>query len=52
MLCHLMQNQLVRIDFELEKDRPKDLEIRELNDTEKFTSQAHLTFENIVTNLL
>ena len=35
LLCHLMQNQLLSIDAELEKDRFKCLEMRELNDTEK-----------------
>ena len=38
MFCHLMQNKLRGIDGELEKDRFKSLETRELNDTEKFTS--------------
>ena len=35
MLCHLMQNKLLSIDAELEKDRFKCIEMRELNDTEK-----------------
>ena len=34
MLCHLMQNQLLSIDAELEKDQFKGLEMRNLNDTE------------------
>ena len=33
-----MQNKLLGIDGELEKDRFKSLETRGLNDTEKFTS--------------
>ena len=40
MLCHLIQNKLLSIDAELEKDQSKCLEIRGLNDTEKFTSQV------------
>ena len=39
MLCHLMQNKLLSIDAGLEKDRYKDLEVRELNDAEKFILQ-------------
>ena len=35
-----MQNHLLSIDAELEKDRFKGLEMRERNDTEKFTSQV------------
>ena len=38
MFCHLMQNKLLSVDGELEKDRFNGLETRELNDTEKFTS--------------
>ena len=33
-----MQNKLLGIDGELEKDQFNGLETRELNDTEKFTS--------------
>ena len=40
MLCLLMQNQLLSIDAELEEDRFKGLEMTELNDTEKCTSQV------------
>ena len=36
MPCHLMKNKLASIDNELEKDHFKGLEMRELNDTEKF----------------
>ena len=35
-----MQNMLSAIDAELEKDQRKDIEMGELNDTEKFTSQV------------
>ena len=38
MFGHLMQNKLLSVDGELEKDRFNGLETRELNDTEKFTS--------------
>ena len=40
MLCHLMQNKLSSIDGELEKHRCKGVEMRELNDTTKFTLQV------------
>ena len=40
MLCHMMQNELLSIDAELEKDWFKGLQIRELNDTEKFPSHV------------
>ena len=40
MLCHLMQNKFFIIGDELEKDRCKDVELRELNDTEGFTSDV------------
>ena len=36
MSCHLMQNQLLSIDAELEKDRSRDLEMTELNDAGPF----------------
>ena len=35
MLRHLMKDNLLSIHAELEKDRYKDLGLRELNDTEK-----------------
>ena len=35
MLFHLMQSKLLSIGAELEKDRFKGLEMRELNDAEK-----------------
>ena len=38
-----MQNNLVSIDAELEKDRFKGLEMREINETEKFASQVFYT---------
>ena len=37
-----MQNKLSSIGAELEKDRCKSVEIRQLTDTEKFTSQLLL----------
>ena len=37
-LRHLIQNKLFSIGAQLEKDRCKHVEMRELNDTEKFTS--------------
>ena len=40
MLSHLMYNKLLTIDNELEKDWFKVLEMRELNNTEKFASQV------------
>ena len=42
MLCHLMQNKLCSVVVELEKDRCKGVEMRELNNIEKFTSHAFL----------
>ena len=43
MLCHLMQNKLSSVGAELGKYRCKGVEMKELNDTEKFTSQGLLT---------
>ena len=40
ILCHLMQNKLSSVGAELEIDRCKDVEVRELNDKEKFNSQV------------
>ena len=43
MLCHLMQNQLLNIDAKLiKKYQVKDLEMRELNDTENIYFTGHL----------
>ena len=36
MLHHLIQHKLLSIDAELEKDRCKGVEMRELNDTKRF----------------
>ena len=41
--------RLSSIGVELEKDRCEGVEMRELNDTEKFTSQVQvLTFQEVV----
>ena len=40
MVSRMMQNKLLRVDAELEKDQFKSLKIIELNDTEKFTLQV------------
>ena len=42
MLCHLIQNMLSNIGAELAKDGCKVVEMRELNNTEKLTSQVLL----------
>ena len=39
MLCHLMQNKSSSVSAELEKDLCEGVEMRELNDKDKFTSQ-------------
>ena len=36
-----MRNKLLSIDAELDEDSFKGLEMRVINDTEKFTSQVH-----------
>ena len=51
MLCRLMQNKLFIIGAELEKDRRKGIEMRELNDTKRFTSQF-LSVPTLSSNLL
>ena len=45
-LCHLMQNKLMNIDAELEKDRFRGLEMRELNDTKIVISQVLCDVDN------
>ena len=48
MLSHLMQSKLLSIGAESEKDRFKGLEMRKLNDTKKFTSQALLVLRTTI----
>ena len=40
VLQHLMQNKLSDIGVELQKDQREGVEMREVNETEKFTSQV------------
>ena len=46
---HLMRNKLSGVGGELGKDRCNGVEIRELNDTEKFTSQVFSYLLNVGT---
>ena len=45
MLHHLMLNKLLSIGAELEKDRCKGVEMRELNDTENLLHTSFVTFD-------
>ena len=45
MLRHLMQNQLLSTDAELDKDQFKGLEMRELNDTENLLHRSFMPID-------